>query len=404
MGSVKLTEGVYWVGAIDWDVRNFHGLTSPQGSTYNAYLVVDEKIALIDSVRPPETEILLRHISEIVDPARIDYVISNHSEPDHSGALGAVMEAAPSARLYASKEGVKRLEKMFRAGWDMVGVGDSDELPLGNKTLKFINAPLLHWPETMFTYCPEAKVLFACDAFGAHIASSERFVDELGIERIMPYTKKYFAFLIASFRKAALQAMKKIDGLPIDFIGPSHGPVWRGEDIPKMLGAYAAWATLQLEPKATIVYGSMWGGTRAMAKAVADGVMAAGLQTRVFDIDHSDLSDIIAETFDSRLVLLGSPTFVSGIYPPMEAFIPYLRIPRDKTKKVGCFGSFGWAGGALKHLTQMLAAEGYNLVPDPLAFNFFPDDAGLDECFEFGRRAAGWAQQESTAGEEKAAN
>ncbi len=398
MEPVKLADGVYWVGAVDWDIREFHGLGTPQGSTYNSYLIVDEKTVLIDTVKSPETETLLGHVSKIIDPVKIDYVISNHSEYDHSGSLGRVMEAAPGATLIASKDGVKRLEQMFHQDWNFQAVADGEELSLGGRTLRFIYAPLLHWPETMFSYCPEDRILFSCDAFGGHVATTERFSDKLGVPFVMPYTRSYYAFLLAAFRRAAAQVMGKIAGLDIDMIGPSHGPIWRGkDDLAALMEAYRAWTSLELEDRAVIIYGTMWGNTGHMVEAVAEGVSSGGLEARAFNVQLTDPSEIIAGSFISKLIMFGSPTFESGIYPPVEAFIPYLRVPRDKHKKIAVFGSYGWSGGSIPKLTQALTAEGYEVMEEGLKVRFTPTSEELDACREFGRRAAEWARERLAA-------
>jgi flavorubredoxin len=394
MGAVRISENIWWVGAVDWEIRDFHGLSTHEGSSYNSYLVVDDKVALIDAVRADKAETLRRHIAEVVDPAKIDYIISNHSEPDHSGALGDVMAWAPNARLLASKEGVKRLEDMFHQGWKTEAVGEDDEISLGKVNLRFLNTPLIHWPETMMSYCPEQKVLFSCDGFGAHMATTERFVDELDQERVFRQTRKYFAYLLAAYRSAIQKAMKKIEPLELDAIGPSHGPVWRGGGIKTLFGEVNRWAGLELEDRATIVYGSMWGGTAKMAAAVAEGLQAGGLETVAYNIQKSDPSDILSDSFLSRVVLLASPTFESGIFPPVEGFIPFLRIPRDKSKKLAVFGSFGWSGGSTRKLTDILTSEGYQVHAEPLTLKFFPGEDGIAQCLEFGRRVAEWSRQE----------
>ncbi|MBE0429836.1 MAG: FprA family A-type flavoprotein [Thermoleophilia bacterium] len=393
MGAVKMAEGIWWVGAIDWELRGFHGLATPEGSTYNSYLVVGDKVALIDAVKTDAGATLLRNVSEIVDPARIDYVISNHSEPDHSGALAQVLEAAPDARLLASKEGVKRLGDMFPSQWEIEAVGDGDRISLGNLSLHFINTPLLHWPETMMTWCPERGVLFSCDPYGAHIATTERFADEVGIDYVLAYTRTYFAYLIAAYRSAMKKAASKTASLDIKMIAPSHGPIWR-DGLKLLLEEYRRWIELELEDRATIIYGSMWGGTRKMAEAIAEGLKDGGLDVRAFNVELADPSDVIAESFLSRVVLIGSPTFESGVYPPVEAFIPWLRIPRDKSRQVAVFGSFGWSGGAARRLQDILRSEGYRVNDEPLTIRFFPDADAVGHCREYGRRIAEWSQGE----------
>jgi flavorubredoxin len=392
MPHVELAAGVYWVGAVDWDARRFHGLTTPRGTTYNSYLIVDEKTVLIDGVRAPQADIHREHIAAIADPASIDYVISNHAEPDHSGNLETIMAAAPKARLLATKDGVKRLEHIYHGGWNVRAVEDGEELDIGRRSLRFIHAPLLHWPETMFTYDPASATLFSCDAFGAHIASTQRFADQLGCQAVLAETKKYFAFLICAYRKALLQAMAKLEPLEINTVAPSHGPCWRGGDVGLLLENCASWARLEPEEKAVIAFASMWGATRRMVGAAAEGVAAAGLPVRVYDLERSDLSEIIADAFNSRLVLLASPTFESGIYPPVEAFIPYLRVPRIKGMHVGCLGSFGWGGGSVPKLIGLLEAEGHQVYQPALTNRFFPDAEGLQACRDFGRGAAEWAR------------
>lgn len=390
MKPVKLAKDIYWVGAVDWDIREFHGLSTLKGGTYNSYLIVDEKIVLVDAVKDSKAEFLLSNIADVVDPAKIDFVVSNHSEPDHSGSLPRIMDTATNARLVATPNGAKRLKEMYRRDWDFMPVKDGDELPLGERTLKFIHAPLLHWPETMFTYEPLSRILFSCDAFGAHIATTERFTDEVGESEVLSYAKKYYAFLIAPFRRNVLTALEKIDGLAIDAIAPSHGPVWR-RDLNLITGSYSKWANLEVEDKAVIVYGTMWGSTRRMAAAVAEGVADGGLKARVFDVQETLPSEIVDEILNCRLVLMGSSTFVSGIYPPVEAFIPFLRVIRDKSKKLGCFGSFGWSGGAVKRLNQVLKDEGYDVMEPGLAIQFTPTEEGMKQCYEFGKSAAKWA-------------
>lgn len=394
MKTEKLAEDIHWVGAIDWDIREFHGLSTLKGGTYNSFLIIDEKTALIDAVKDTKIDVLLSNIAALIDPAKIDYVISNHAEPDHSGGLPRVMEIAGNASLVATPNGVKRLTAMYGQEWDFKAVRDGDELSLGKRNLKFIHAPLLHWPETMFTYERESRILFSCDAFGAHIATSERFTDEVGIHAVLAEAKKYYAFLVAPFRSNVLRALAKIDGLAIEAIAPSHGPVWR-RDLNEIVDAYAGWANLDFEDKATVVYGSMWGNTAMMAAAVAEGVTDGGFKARVFNVQETLPSEIVAEIFDSRLVLMGSSTFVNGIYPPVEAFIPFMRVPRDRSKKVACFGSYGWSGGSVKKLNEILGDEGYAVMEPGLTIQFTPDGEGMEACFEFGRMAAAWSKDET---------
>lgn len=390
MSAISLSEGIWWVGVVDWGLREFHGLSAERGSSYNAYLVVDEKVALIDAVRGDLSETLLENIASVIDPSRIDYVISNHAEPDHSSGLGAVIDACGSPAVLATPNGVKRLKEMYRRDWRFQPVGDGEELSLGSRSLRFIHAPLLHWPETMFTYDVLSATLFSCDAFGAHLATTERFVDQLGAETVLDFTRQYYAFLVAPFRKSVLSALAKAAEVPVSVIAPSHGPVWR-ENTGMVTSAYYDWASLKYEDRAVIIYGSMWDSTRKMAYAIAEGVRQEGLEVRVFDVEKSVPSDIISACFLSRLTLLGSPTFVGGIYPPVEAFLPWLKVPRDSGRKMTCFGSYGWSSGAVKKLIAAQEANGYPVMEEGLALQFAPTAEGLAECADFGRRAARWA-------------
>lgn len=389
MSAIELSKGIWWVGVVDWDLREFHGLAADRGSSYNAYLVVDEKVALIDAVRSDLTGALLDNIASVIDPSRIDYVISNHAEPDHSSGLPAVIEAC-GAPLLATPNGVKRLKEMYRRDWRFRPVADGEELPLGSRGLRFIHAPLLHWPETMFTHDAESSTLFSCDAFGAHLATTERFTDQLGVETVLEYTRQYYAFLVAPFRKSVLSALAKAGERPVSVIAPSHGPVWR-QQADRVMAAYYDWASLRYEDRAVIIYASMWDSTRKMAYAIAEGVRQEGLEARVFDLERSVPSDIISACFLSRLTLLGSPTFVGGIYPPVEAFLAWLKVPRDYGRRMGCFGSYGWSSGAVKKLIAALGAEGYPVMEEGLALQFAPTDDGIRECVGFGRQAARWA-------------
>lgn len=390
MSAIELSDGIWWVGAVDWELREFHGLTADRGSSYNAYLVVDEKVALIEAVRSDLTGVLLENVASVIDPARVDYIISNHAEPDHSSGLPEVIEACGGPPLLATPNGVKRLKEMYRRDWQFQPVGDGEELSLGGRSLKFIHAPLLHWPETMFTYDVCSATLFSCDAFGAHLATTERFTDQVGEETVLDYTRQYYAFLVAPFRKSVLSALSKASEVPVSVIAPSHGTVWR-ENTGLVTSAYYDWASLKYEDRAVIIYGSMWDSTRKMAHAIAEGVRQEGLEVRVFDVEKSVPSDIISACFLSRFTLLGSPTFVGGIYPPVAAFLPWLRVPRDNGRKMACFGSYGWSAGAVKKLIAALGADGYPVMEEGLALQFAPTTDGLAECVEYGRRAARWA-------------
>jgi len=385
MNPVKIAKDVYWVGAIDWGLREFHGLRTPQGTTYNAYLIVDEKITLIDSVDKRFSDEMVDGIRKIVNPAEISYIVSNHAETDHSGSIPEIIELAKNARVIATQDGSKRLEAIFRAGWDCMTVKDFEELSIGKRKLRFIHAPMLHWPETMFTYLVEEEILFTCDAFGAHLATSKRFEDE--VEDPIPHAKKYYAFLVSPFSKNVQKAIEKVRGLEIKIIAPSHGPIWR-RNLERLLGNYSEWTSGKCYDKAVIVFATMYGNTEKMARAISDGLTSEGIDVKLYDLNSADWSQIVMDIFDSKAVAIGTPTFVGGVYPIVESFLPFLSIPRPKGKMCVVFGSYGWAGTAAGKLATMLENRGLRVVGSPLEIQFSPDKEGRERCVKLGRELA----------------
>ncbi len=388
MGAVTLAEGVYWVGAIDWNIRNFHGYSTRLGTTYNAYLVADEKVALIDTVKAPFYEEMLSRISEIVPLDRIDYLISDHVEMDHSGSLPMAMRDLPNARLVTlEKFGEGGLRKTFHADWDMQVVKEGSELELGRQRVAFIPTPMLHWPDSMCSYLVEDRILFSMDAFGQHLATSARFDDEVGLDTIMPEAAKYYANILMPFGDLVVRTADKLSGLDIDVIAPSHGLIWRSYHR-EIVDSYVAWGRGDTRPKALVVYDTMWGSTEKMARSLAEGIMAGGVETRLYNLTKSDQSDIIKEVLDAKAVLVGSPTLNNGMFPTVAEFLCYLKGLKPKGKLGAAFGSHGWAGGAVKALEQELGQAGMEVLESDLAIRFVPDEEELDRCFEYGKMVA----------------
>lgn len=388
MKKIELAEGVYWVGAIDWNIRNFHGYSTHVGTTYNAYLIVDQKVALIDTVKAPFYGELAARVNEIVSFADIDYVVSNHVEMDHSGSLPMVMDAAKKAKLITlEKFGENGLSKTFHAQWPTIAVKEGSELKLGKRNLTFIPTPMLHWPDSMCTYLIEDKILFSMDAFGQHLASSQRFDDEVGLGIIMPQATKYYANILMPFGDLILKAAEKLGGIDIDMIAPSHGIIWRSH-LSDILSAYTSWGKGETVNKALVIYDTMWGSTEKMALALAEGIAGEGIKVKVYNLSKSDHSDIIKEVLDARAILVGSPTLNNGMFPTVSQFLCYLKGLKPKGKIGAAFGSHGWAGGAVKAVQQELEAAGIDLMESGLAFKFVPDAEELQKCADFGKTVA----------------
>lgn len=383
-----MTEGVYWVGAIDWNIRNFHGYSTHVGTTYNAYLVVDEKVALIDTVKAPFYHELTARVNQIVSFADIDYVVSNHVEMDHSGSLPMVMQAAKNAKLITlEKFGENGLSKTFHSEWPTIAVKEGSELKLGKRTLTFIPTPMLHWPDSMCTYLIEDRILFSMDAFGQHLATSKRFDDEVGLDIIMPQAAKYYANILMPFGDLIVKAAEKLGTIDIGMIAPSHGMIWRSH-LSDILSAYTSWGRGYTTDKALVIYDTMWGSTEKMALALVEGIAGEGIEVKVYNLTRSDHSDIIREVLDARAILVGSPTLNNGMFPTVAQFLCYLKGLKPRGKIGAAFGSHGWAGGAVKAMQQEMEAMGIDLMESGLAFKFVPDAGELQKCADFGKMVA----------------
>ncbi|MDW7777037.1 MAG: FprA family A-type flavoprotein [Methanosarcinales archaeon] len=391
-GLVSLTKGVYWVGAIDWNIRDFHGYVTPRGTTYNAYLIVDEKVALVDTVKAEFAGEMLERIRDIIDPARIDYVIANHVEMDHSGSLPAVMEAIPNAKIYGTRQCKNGLSQYYHAQgcdkWDFEIVETGTELNLGTKTLMFIEAAMLHWPDSMHTYIKEDKILLSNDAFGQHVATSKRFNDE--VDDVMDDAAEYYANILMPFGKQILNYVGNVRelGIDIDMIAPCHGIIWR-TDPGQIIQAYGRWAQGENAKKVLVIYDTMWGSTYMMAKAIVEGVTSAGVDVKLMAIRKNELSKIIKELLDAPVIVIGSPTLNNGMFPSVGGFLTYLKGLRPGGKKAAVFGSFGWGGGAVKAVEKELEAAGFELVEPGLQIRYRPDKEGLEKCRQLGERIAG---------------
>jgi len=388
MAAIQLIPDVYWVGAVDWNIRNFHGFTytTKRGTTYNAYLIIDQKVALIDTVYGPFAQEMISRIQEVIDPSKIDSIVVNHVERDHSGALPELMRLCPKARLYGTAKCKDGLYKNYYGDWDFQVVKTGDTLKLGKKTLTFIEAPMLHWPDSMFTYLVESALLFPNDAFGQHLATSERFDDEVDQAVLMDEAAKYYGNILLPLSSLVVKKIEDVQKskLPVAMIAPSHGIIWR-KDPGKIVNAYLAWGRNETKQKVVIVYETMWNSTEKMARKIAEGVSDAGLSVKLFDINQSDSTEVIKEMLDARGYVVGSSTHDNDMLHHIAGFLEFLRGLRPKNRIACAFGSYGWAGGAVQAIEEMLKETGIEIAQPGISVKFVPDTDELRRCYEFGK-------------------
>lgn len=391
MPPIEVLENIFWVGAVDWNVRHFHGFTysTHRGTTYNAYLIVDEKTALIDSVYGPFAEEMIVRISEIIDPSKIDYVVANHVETDHSGAIQEILKLAPQAKVIGTARCKEGLQKHYFGNWDFQVVKTGDEISLGERRLKFIETPMLHWPDSMFTYIEKDALLLPNDAFGQHLATSKRFDDEVDEKILMDEAAKYYANILWLFSSLVIRKIEEIQklGLKISMIAPSHGIIWRGNPM-KIVEAYLRWARGEAGRKILVVYDTMYGSTEKMAKAMVEGITSEGVETVLVRLPVSDRGDIIKELLEAKGILVGSSTINSGVLPDVAPFLEEMKGLRPRNKIAAAFGSYGWGGGAVKIIEESLEKAGMELVAPALTVKWVPDKDEMQKCFEFGKKFA----------------
>jgi len=326
MKPIEIAKGIYNVGVNDWNISDFHGYSTPFGTSYNAYLIVDEKIVLVDTVKSEFADELIYNISNLVDPKKIDMVISNHTEMDHSGGLGRVMHRIGEDKpLYCSKMGVKNLPRHFGSQMKLHAVKEGETLCLGKRTLTFLETRMLHWPDSMFTYLTEDKILFSSDAFGQHYAGFEKFDDVIGDE-IMRHAKKYYANILLVYAPRILKLVEKVTqlGLDIRMICPDHGIIWR-KNLGEIVDAYTRWSKQEPKQKALVIYDTMWHSTERMAEAIASGLASEGISVRPMHLRKWHRSDIMTEVLDAKAIIIGSPTLNNGLFPTVADFLTYLK-------------------------------------------------------------------------------
>ncbi len=391
MKPYEIKKNIYWVGAIDWNVRNFHGhtYTTQRGTTYNAYLIMDEKIALIDTVYGPFAEEMVEKIREITPPEKIDYVIANHVETDHSGALPTLMKLCPKAKIFGTQKCKEGLYRNYYGNWDFQIVKTGDKLKLGKRTLSFLEAPMIHWPDSMFTYCAEEELLMPNDAFGQHYATSKRFDDEVDQAELMDEAKKYYGNILWPLGSIILKKIEDVQkmNIPIKMIAPSHGIIWR-KDPTKIINAYISWAKDETKPKVVIVYETMWGATERIARLIEEGLADSNIPVRLFNIAQSDRTEVIKEMLDSKGFIVGSSTHDNDMLPTLAGFLEFLKGLRPKNRIACAFGSYGWGGGATASIEKILKESGVEIKQPSISVKYFPDQNETKSCYEYGKNFA----------------
>ncbi|MBP2651915.1 MAG: fprA [Firmicutes bacterium] len=383
MNKIEIAKGVYNVGAVDWDMRDFHGFTTNRGVTYNSYLIVDEKVCLIDTVKAPFAAENIERISEIIDPTKIDYVITNHVEPDHSSGLPALMQKAPQAKVVVTANGKTEVLKHYQQEYDFMVVKEGDVLDLGKNKLHFVPLPMVHWPDSMVTYLDGEQILFSSDSFGQHICTSKRFDDENDLDKVMYEAAKYYANILMPLGKTVSKAVDKTAQMPLKMIATGHGIIWRSY-IDKIVAKYKEWSSGQTKDKVVIAYDSMWGSTEKMARCILDGVAATGVAVKLYKMSDSDRSEVVMEMLDAGGILLGSPTLHNGMLATMGALLIYLKGLKPANKLAAAFGAYGWAGGAQKDMEELLKTAGVSLT-EGVTLKWVPDKDEMDACFNFGK-------------------
>lgn len=388
--SFKITENVTWVGKIDWDLTKFHGeeYSTHKGSTYNAYLVRDKKNVLIDTVWLPYTKEFVDNLQKVIALDEIDYIIINHGEVDHSGALTKLMELIPDTPIYCTANAVKSLKGQYHKDWNFHVVKTGDKLNIGSKEFIFVEAPMMHWPDTMMCYLTGENILFSNDAFGQHYASEYMFNDLVDQAELYRETLKYYANILTPFNRQVERKLKELAelNLTIDIICPSHGVVWRDNPM-QIVNKYSEWVKDYQENQITIIYDTMWDGTRKLAEAIAEGIKQADatVNIKLYNTGRKDKNDILTEIFQSKAILVGSPTVNNGVLSSIAGIMEEIRGLQFKNKKAAAFGTYGWSEKSVKMISELLNEAGFEVVNDGFKVSWNPDEATLDGAVEFGK-------------------
>jgi len=388
----EIINNVCWVGKIDWELKKFHGddYSTHKGSTYNSYLIREEKNILIDTVWAPFADEFVENLASEIDLNKIDYIVANHGEVDHSGALPALLKRIPNVPIYCTANAVKSLKGQYHQDWNFRVVKTGDKLDVGNgKELIFVEMPMLHWPDSMASYLTRDNILFSNDAFGQHYAANELFNDLVDQCDLFNEAIKYFANILNPFSQILLKKLNEITALnlPIDIIATSHGVIWRDNPM-QIVERYAKWADNYQENQISVLYATMWSGTKTLAEKIAEGIRKAdpGVKIKLMNITKSDMNDLVTEVFRSKMVVMGSPTIGNSILPPVAGFIHMLKELKFKNKKAASFGCYGWSGESVKVLNEAMAGAGFQIVGEGFRNQWNPDAKMQSEAVEYGMK------------------
>lgn len=388
MGKM-LTNRVSWVGKVDWPLTKFHGeeYSTHKGSSYNSYLIRDQKTVLIDTVWQPYDKEFVRSLKQEIDLSKIDYIIVNHAEIDHSGALVELMREIPGTPIYCTANGIKSLTGHYHQDWNFIPVKTGDTLEIGECKLVFVEAPMLHWPDTMFTYLTGEGILFSNDAFGQHYASELLYNDKVDQAELYQEALKYYANILTPFSPQVTRKINEVLSLnlPVNMICPSHGIIWR-DNPTQIVTQYLKWADNYQENQITLIYDTMWESTRKMAEAITQGIQRADptVTVKLYNAAKDDKNDILSEVFKSKAILVGSSTINNGFLYSIGGITEMMRGLKFKGKKAAAFGSYGWSGEAVKQISELLAIAGFALVNDGIRSLWVPDAQAELECLRYG--------------------
>lgn len=387
--SKKISNKIYWVGKTDWELKKFHGdeFTTRKGSSYNSYLIKDKKTVLIDTVWLPYDREFVENLKKVIDLNKIDYIIIQHGEIDHSGALVELMKEIPNTPIYCTANAIKSIKGQYHEDWNFITVKTGDKLNIGENTLTFIEAPMLHWPDTMFTYMDKEEVLFSNDGFGQHLASEYLYADEVDRAELYNQALTYYANILAPFGMMVKMKISEIlnMNLPIKMICPSHGVIWR-ENPMQIIEKYTEWAKNYQENQITIIYDTMWNSTRIMAEQIAKGIrnIDENVQIKLMNTSKDDKTEVLTEVFKSKAIVVGSPTVNNGYLHSIAGILEMIKGMKLKGKKAVAFGSYGWSGEATRAITEELKKSGFEIINEGLKIMWKPDEEMKKECIKFG--------------------
>jgi flavorubredoxin len=387
MKALEIKPGVYWVGAVDWDLRGFHGYKTQRGTSYNAYLIVDEKVTLVDTVKRHLFDEMLARIRDVVKPERIQVIVSNHVEMDHSGSLPEMVRLVPGATVVTTKAGEAGLRAHFKADWNFRAVDAGQEMAIGKRTLRFLPCPMVHWPDSMETYVPQDKLLLSNDGFGQHIASTERFVDELGFDVVMEEAAKYYANIVLPYGAQVQKLLAAAAGLEIDMIATAHGLIWR-DRLGDIVAAYKRWAANETVPKAVIIYDTMWHSTEKMAHALREGIESEGVPATMGNLATTHISDIMTHVLEARGIAVGSPTLNSHIFPTVAGALAYIGGLRPRNRLGLAFGSYGWGKQGVAEVADAVTKLGWEMPVEQVTMQWIPGEADLAAVRQAGAQFA----------------